>query len=200
VLAVDDSKIILKMYSRWGKESGLDVVTADDGDVAVSFVKNGGPFDVILMDKEMSRLDGIEAGKIIRSLGFTGILALVSGSVLSDADSQAVNALFDTVLVKGDKRTYQDVILELDQREQESVRTSSFDATSDVAPADTSSISSTSRISSPNTDSTSSVASGPSPVVSRPLPINLQINMDLFLRIYIILGAIVIALVALLFR
>jgi CheY-like chemotaxis protein len=119
VLTVDDSKVILKMYARWGKESGHVVVTADDGDVAVSIVEGSAPFDVILMDKEMSRMGGVEATTIIRNLGFNGVVALVSGSVLSEDEYPILNGLFDTIIIKGDKRTYQDIFTELDQKELE---------------------------------------------------------------------------------
>jgi CheY-like chemotaxis protein len=117
VLAVDDNKIILKMYTRWGKESGHTVVTVDDGDIAVELVKTDRNFDVILMDKEISRMGGVEASKRIRDLGYNGAIALVTRSVLSEDESISLNNVFDTIIVKGDERTYQDYFLELDQRD-----------------------------------------------------------------------------------
>jgi PAS domain S-box-containing protein len=65
ILVVEDNQfnqfIVRSMLENWGAAVG----TADNGFVAVEMVKKG-EYDLVLMDKQMPVMDGIEATKIIR--------------------------------------------------------------------------------------------------------------------------------------
>jgi len=62
VLLVDDNLVNLKLCQRFLTKMGCLSETAENGDAAVTrFKKDSGSFDIILMDKEMPVMDGLEA-------------------------------------------------------------------------------------------------------------------------------------------
>lgn len=76
ILLVDDSATILKMTGMMLKRSGHQVVTAENGQVAVDTLKKGydeckkgtSPFDVVLMDLQMPVMDGVSAIRKLRGI------------------------------------------------------------------------------------------------------------------------------------
>lgn len=66
ILIVDDSETIRKGLSGILKENGYTCVTASDGLDAVEQFKNGLDVDLVLVDIEMPKMDGIETCKKIR--------------------------------------------------------------------------------------------------------------------------------------
>jgi two-component system, chemotaxis family, chemotaxis protein CheY len=67
ILTVDDSATMRKMVSFVFKGLGHTVMEADDGDVGLNLVKQH-PFDLIISDVNMPRLDGIEFTRQVRQL------------------------------------------------------------------------------------------------------------------------------------
>ena len=66
ILIVDDDRFLLNMYSvKFGK-SGFDVTTAENGEEAISRIKEGLNPDVVLMDIIMPMLDGAGVLKRVR--------------------------------------------------------------------------------------------------------------------------------------
>lgn len=55
VLAVDDNALLLKMYIRKAKKSGLSIEAVSDGNAAVELARQGKRYGIVLMDKQMVR-------------------------------------------------------------------------------------------------------------------------------------------------
>jgi signal transduction histidine kinase/CheY-like chemotaxis protein len=89
LLVVDDSRLNRKMLLKCLKADGHTCWEAEDGLQAIAMVKDRVhpedrdlcvPFDAILMDFVMPNMDGPEATKEIRSLGYKGLIFGVTGN------------------------------------------------------------------------------------------------------------------------
>ena len=81
VLAVDDMKSNLYVTNNILLNKGLKVDLAESGIEAIEMVRKCKEYDIIFMDHLMSNMDGIEATKRIRELGYMKkIVALTSNS------------------------------------------------------------------------------------------------------------------------
>jgi len=77
ILVVDDSASMRGMVAFTLKGAGFDVKEADDGVAGVDAAK-AEPFDLVLADVNMPRMDGISMVREIRKLpGFSGVPILV---------------------------------------------------------------------------------------------------------------------------
>lgn len=88
ILVVDDRRDIRFLSRRILTEAGATVVEAEDGEIALHRVIQalaGTPFDLIILDMQMPKLDGYETAKQLRQLGFTGpIIALTADAMHGD--------------------------------------------------------------------------------------------------------------------
>ena len=88
VLVVDDVSSNRRLLGRLLKNRGHTVDEADDGVVAVEMLANsvrqGTPYDTVLMDYEMPRMNGPEAAKRIRQDGSNVFLVGVTGNLLPE--------------------------------------------------------------------------------------------------------------------
>lgn len=83
ILAVDDSVTMLQTISLSLEKEGYKVITAIDGVDALSVLKGGEKFDVIITDVNMPNMDGITLTAEIRKLEpykFTPIIVLTTES------------------------------------------------------------------------------------------------------------------------
>lgn len=82
VLVVDDNRVNRLVASKLLAQIGYHVSTADNGRIAVDMVA-AAPFDIVFMDCQMPVLDGYEATRELRRLGFTElpIIAVTAGAV-----------------------------------------------------------------------------------------------------------------------
>ena len=87
ILAVDDNVTSLQMLAYMLKSAGFMVEMADSGACAVNLCQEERRFDLILMDKQMPDLDGIETINCLRKLpNWPGTpIALVTAEELLDA-------------------------------------------------------------------------------------------------------------------
>jgi signal transduction histidine kinase/CheY-like chemotaxis protein/HPt (histidine-containing phosphotransfer) domain-containing protein/HAMP domain-containing protein len=86
VLVVDDVETNLYVAKGLMMPYGLTVETAMSGFEAIDKIRDGSVYDIIFMDHMMPRMDGIEAVKIIRSLGYSRpIVALTANAITGQA-------------------------------------------------------------------------------------------------------------------
>jgi signal transduction histidine kinase/DNA-binding response OmpR family regulator len=100
ILIVDD--VYTNLYVARGLLApyGLSVETAGSGFEAIEKIKDGVTYDVIFMDHFMPKMDGIEAAKNIRELGYTQpIVALTANALEGQAEMFMANG-FDGFISK----------------------------------------------------------------------------------------------------
>jgi signal transduction histidine kinase/DNA-binding response OmpR family regulator len=86
VLIADDSQDLLELCVRMLERWGLSCETARDGQEAVDLATRQ-HFDLILMDWQMPRLDGLAATKELRRRGFqTTVVALTAAAMQGDRE------------------------------------------------------------------------------------------------------------------
>ena len=66
VLIVDDEDLVLRYAARVLRDAGYGVVTARDASEAMAAVWTDGPFDVLLTDLMMPRMNGDELARRLR--------------------------------------------------------------------------------------------------------------------------------------
>jgi len=87
VLVVDDVETNLYVATGLMKPYRLQINTAMRGKEAINMLKKGNKYDIIFMDHMMPEMDGIEATKKIRELGYTApVVALTANAVSGQAD------------------------------------------------------------------------------------------------------------------
>ena len=65
-MIVDDDKFLLDMYSMKFKKSGLEIITAFNGLLALEKLRDMNDLDIILLDIIMPGMDGLELLKAVR--------------------------------------------------------------------------------------------------------------------------------------
>jgi len=100
VLIVDDVETNLYVAVGLMKLYRLKIDTAQNGFEAIDKIKNGKVYDIIFMDHMMPEMDGIEAVKRIRNLGYTApIVALTANALIGQAEIFLENG-FDEFISK----------------------------------------------------------------------------------------------------
>jgi len=100
VLVVDDVETNLYVARGLMAPYGLSIDTATSGFEAVDKIRDGQTFDIIFMDHMMPRMDGIEATKLIRSLGYTGPIVALTANALAGQAEMFINNGFDDFISK----------------------------------------------------------------------------------------------------
>lgn len=102
VLVVEDNHINQKVTGSLLESLAFDFEFADDGVDAVTTVKSS-EFDIILMDIQMPRMDGLEATRQIRAMGgwqeTVPIIAVTANAMVNDK-YQCIDAGMNDVLAK----------------------------------------------------------------------------------------------------
>jgi CheY-like chemotaxis protein/HPt (histidine-containing phosphotransfer) domain-containing protein len=98
VLVVDDVETNLYVARGLLLPYGLKIDTALSGFEAIDKIRNGNVYDIIFMDHMMPKMDGIEAVRIIRSMGYTQpIVALTANALAGQADMFLKNGFDDFI-------------------------------------------------------------------------------------------------------
>ncbi|BEH91438.1 MAG: response regulator [Turicibacter sp.] len=101
VLVVDDNEINLMLM-----EDILDVMdikkvkTLESGIEAIKEIENNPNYDVVVMDICMPVMDGYEASKQLRKIGYEGRIIALTANQLSKDDSKFQEAMMDDILLK----------------------------------------------------------------------------------------------------
>ncbi|CAH8388304.1 unnamed protein product [Eruca vesicaria subsp. sativa] len=96
VLIVDDSALIRKLHEAIIEKLGGISQTAENGEEAVNIHRNGdASFDLILMDKQMPKMDGVSATKKLREMKVT---SMIVGVTTLAADEEEYKAFMDAGL------------------------------------------------------------------------------------------------------
>jgi CheY-like chemotaxis protein/HPt (histidine-containing phosphotransfer) domain-containing protein len=100
VLVVDDMPQNIDVATILLKPYGLKIDTAESGFEAIDRIKSGNVYDIVFMDHMMPDMDGMEAVKIIRELGYKHpIIALTANAMVGQADIFLANG-FDEFIPK----------------------------------------------------------------------------------------------------
>jgi len=87
VLIVDDVETNIYVAKGLLAPYGLTIDTAGSGFEAIEKIKAGRLYDIVFMDHMMPKMDGIEATKIIRDMGYTRpVIALTANAVAGQAE------------------------------------------------------------------------------------------------------------------
>ncbi|MDR2575516.1 MAG: response regulator, partial [Treponema sp.] len=98
VLIVDDVETNLYVAKGLLSPYGLTVEVARSGFETIEKIKDGVVYDIIFMDHFMPEMDGIEATKRIRELGYTQpIVALTANALAGQAEIFAANGFDDFI-------------------------------------------------------------------------------------------------------
>ena len=126
ILIVDDVETNIYVAVGLMKLYKLQIDTAMSGKEAINKIKKGKMYDIIFMDHMMPEMDGIEAVKIIRDMGYTApIIALSANAVFGQADIFKQNGFDDFLSKPIDIRLLNGVLNRLirDKQPQEVIET-----------------------------------------------------------------------------
>ena len=100
VLIVDDVETNLYVAEGLLTPYQLTIDTAISGFIAVNKVEGGEKYDIIFMDHMMPLMDGIEATKKIRALGYEGTIVALTANAIVGNDEMFKENGFDDFLAK----------------------------------------------------------------------------------------------------
>ena len=82
---MEDTLVCAKMLAKVMNKFGLETNISENGDQAVKIIKEH-PTDyaIIFMDNKMPVMNGLDASRTIRSIGYDGPIIGVTGNVLDD--------------------------------------------------------------------------------------------------------------------
>ena len=98
VLIVDDVETNIFVARGLLAPYGLRIESANSGQEAIEAIKNGNVYDIIFMDHMMPAMDGVEATRIMRSMGYDHpIVALTANAVVGQVDVFLNNGFDDFI-------------------------------------------------------------------------------------------------------
>lgn len=97
ILIVDDEFVVRDSLTKWFRQDGYRVESAEDGTVALKKLDQG-PWDVILLDIKMPGISGLELQKRIREIDKKAIIIMITAFASVESAVQALKAgAFDYV-------------------------------------------------------------------------------------------------------
>ena len=99
-LVVDDVEINLDIVGNFLQAYEITVDTAKSGLAALEKIKNGEVYDIIFMDYMMPGMNGMEATKNIRSLGYDHPIVALTANALTGTEEMFVRIGFSGFISK----------------------------------------------------------------------------------------------------
>ena len=100
VLVVDDVEINIYVVMGLLVPYELQVDDASNGLEAIEKIKSGNEYDIIFMDHMMPEMDGIEATKVIRDMGYTKPIVALTANAVTGQVEVFLNNGFDDFISK----------------------------------------------------------------------------------------------------
>lgn len=101
ILVVDDNQINLMLMEDILEVMDFkNVKTIDSGAGAIDEIKQNPNYDFVVMDICMPMIDGYEAAKKIRELGYAGRIIALTANGLSKEDPKFIESKMDDMLLK----------------------------------------------------------------------------------------------------
>jgi len=100
VLIVDDVETNIYVAEGLLAPYGLRVDKATSGFEAIEMIKSGMVYDIVFMDHMMPVMDGIEATRIIRELGYTEAIVALTANAISGAAEMFLRSGFNDFISK----------------------------------------------------------------------------------------------------
>ncbi|KAG1360757.1 Two-component response regulator 24 [Cocos nucifera] len=99
-LVVDDNSVIRLYMVSLLKDVDVETDEAEDGKAAVTHFLEGKTYDIILMDKDMPQMNGIQATRILREMGVKAKIVGVTAHSTDEEKREFLEAGIDDFLVK----------------------------------------------------------------------------------------------------
>jgi len=100
VLIVDDVESNLYVAKGMMLPYGMTIETVSNGFDAVDKIKNGNEYDIIFMDHMMPKMNGLEATKIIRDMGYTKSIVALTANAITGMSAMFLDNGFDGFISK----------------------------------------------------------------------------------------------------
>nr|XP_010934661.1 two-component response regulator 24 [Elaeis guineensis] len=99
-LVVDDNSVIRLYMVSLLKDVDVETDEAEDGKAAVSRFLEGKTYDIILMDKDMPQMNGVQAARKLREMGVKAKIAGVTAHSTDEEKREFLEAGIDDFFVK----------------------------------------------------------------------------------------------------
>jgi len=139
VLIVDDSESNLYVAKEVLKPYQLSIDTASNGSEVITKIQNGSVYDVIFMDHMMPVMDGVEATRLLRLMGYNAPIVAFSANALRGAEEMFLESGFNDFVAKPiDTAKIEEVLTKYVRykKSSESAENETSDAGSDVSNGD----------------------------------------------------------------
>ena len=103
VLVVDDRRDMRYLLQSFLEEAGAEVATAADGQSAVEAIRASlmaAPLHAVVLDMQMPTMDGYEAARRMRALGYRGKIIALTASAMKGDRERCIEAGCDHYLTK----------------------------------------------------------------------------------------------------
>jgi len=98
ILIVDDEEINIQLIKDYLKDSDFEIATAKNGLTALNYIKTYGDIDIILLDRMMPEMDGIEFMKELRTYSQYKYIPVIMQTALNSinnmSEGYSVGALY----------------------------------------------------------------------------------------------------------